>query len=87
MSQRDKLLEKIRNNPYNVSFSDLTALLEGLGFVRIRVTGSHYIYRVGRRSVPIPRHGQTVKAYVVRLALEALDEYHGDEARSGNDAA
>jgi hypothetical protein len=78
MSQRDKLLEKIRNNPYNVTFSDLVAVLEGLGFSCVRHS-KHYVYRVGKRNVLIPRHGATVKAYVVRQALAALDEYYENE--------
>ena len=79
MSQRTKLLERIRNNPNDVAFSDLTAALEGLGFPLIRTTGSHHYYGVGGCIVVVPRHGSKVKAYVVRQALGVLDEFYGDE--------
>lgn len=79
MTQREKLLSRIRNNPSNVTFDDLTAALKGLGFPLVRTTGSHHFYPVGRRTVPIPRHGALVKSYVVRQALDALDEYFESE--------
>jgi predicted RNA binding protein YcfA (HicA-like mRNA interferase family) len=79
MSQRAKLLQKIRNNPSDVTFDDLTAALEGLGFPLVRIKASHYFYRVGKRSVVVPRHGPTVKGYVVRQALDALDEFYEDK--------
>jgi predicted RNA binding protein YcfA (HicA-like mRNA interferase family) len=79
MSQREKLLSKIRNNPYNVTFADLTAALESLGFPLVRTTGSHHFFRVGKRTVIVPRHGAKVKAYVVQQALDALDEFYGPE--------
>jgi len=79
MSQRDKLLERIRNNPADVTFADLTAALESLGFPLDHVKGSHHFYCVGRRMVVVPRHGPKVKAYVGRQALDALDEFYGDE--------
>lgn len=77
MTQREKLLRKIRNNPKNVTFDDLTAALEGLGFPLMRITASHHIYRVGKRtvSIPKPKQGPQTKSYVVQLVLDALDEY------------
>jgi predicted RNA binding protein YcfA (HicA-like mRNA interferase family) len=79
MSQREKLLSKIRNNPSDVTFADLTATLKGLGFPLVRTTGSHHFYRVGKRSVIVPRHGAKVKTYVVQQALDASDEFYGLE--------
>lgn len=79
MTQRDKLVNKIRNNPNNVSFADLKTALEGLGFPLVRVTGSHHMYRVGKKIVIVPRHEAQLKAYLVRKALDALDEYFGNE--------
>lgn len=76
MSQREKLLARIRNNPNDVTFADLTSALEGLGFSLVRTKGSHHYYRVGTRTVNVPRHGDKVKAYVVEQALEALDKYY-----------
>ncbi len=76
MSQREKLLARIRNNPNDVTFADLTSALEGLGFPLVRITGSHHYYRVGNRTIIVPRHGAKIKAYIVKQALDALDEYY-----------
>jgi predicted RNA binding protein YcfA (HicA-like mRNA interferase family) len=82
MTQRERLLSKIRNNPYDVTFADLTAVLEGLGFPLVRTRGSHHFFRVGKRTVIVPRHGAKVKAYVVQQALDALDEFYGTDSSS-----
>jgi predicted RNA binding protein YcfA (HicA-like mRNA interferase family) len=79
VSQRAKLLRRIRNNPSDVTFAELAALLEGLGFPLMRITGSHHVYRVGKRNVILPRHGSKVKAYLVQQALDALNEFFGPE--------
>jgi len=79
MSQREKLLGRIRNNPTDVTFADLAAVLTGLGFPLVRITGSHHVYRVGKRNVIVPRHGAKVKAYLVQQALDALNEFYGPE--------
>jgi len=75
MTHREKLLQKIRNNPRQVSFADLDKLLLASGFVRRapRSGSSHFIYtRAGHvLSVPYkrPHLGQTY----VKQALQMLD--------------
>jgi predicted RNA binding protein YcfA (HicA-like mRNA interferase family) len=44
MAKRSKLLERIRNNPKQVSFHDLRQLLESFGFELDHATGSHYVF-------------------------------------------
>lgn len=75
MSQREKLLARIRNNPYDVSLADLISMLEGRGFALER-SERHYVYHIGRRIATVPRHPLKVKSYIVKQVLEALDEYY-----------
>ena len=42
MVGRQKLMLRIRNNPRNVRFSDLTPLVEAAGFVLIRQRGTSH---------------------------------------------
>jgi len=58
MSKREKLLEKLRQNPKNVRFDDIDTLLSGLGFEK-RQRGSHVTFSqkaCGRITVPIKNH-------------------------------
>lgn len=73
MSQREKLLARIRNNPSDVTLADLISALEGRGFGLAR-TNKHFVYHIGKRIVTVPRHPLTVKAYIVKQVLDALDE-------------
>ena len=46
MTRRDKLYERIANNPKDVNYEDLDKLLKKKGFTRRQPSGgsSHYIY-------------------------------------------
>jgi predicted RNA binding protein YcfA (HicA-like mRNA interferase family) len=75
MSKRDKLRRKLRNNPKGVKFSDLEALLLRFGFVLVRITGSHHMFRhhdEGEKLV-IPVHGNHVKPEYVIEVIDILD--------------
>jgi predicted RNA binding protein YcfA (HicA-like mRNA interferase family) len=81
MSQRAKLLQKIRNNPKGVSFDELDSLLQWYGFELNRVRGSHHIYRhrTSERTFTIARHGAAVHSRAIREILSAIDELGADE--------
>lgn len=76
MSTRDKLLASIRNNPRNVRFADLVALLAGHGFTKARQNGSHQIFAhprfPGTVTIQEGPNG-TAKGYQVRQALAAIE--------------
>jgi hypothetical protein len=76
MSQRDKLLEKIRNNPRQVRFEDLDLLLKQYGFVCRQPRGgsSHYVYSCGPVVITIARHKPHVHSKAVRQVLEFVDQ-------------
>jgi predicted RNA binding protein YcfA (HicA-like mRNA interferase family) len=46
VTKREKRLQRIRQNPNNVSFKDLRALLEDHGFALERSSGSHHSFKV-----------------------------------------
>lgn len=75
MSKRDKLLEKLLNNPTNVKFETLQSLLIHFGFVERQPKGgsSHYTYTFKHYIITIPKHKPVNKVYVKRV-LELLNE-------------
>lgn len=74
MARKEKLLERLRNNPTNVRFEDLDKLLRWYGFEsRSPRRGSHYFYkRKGCRPISIPRD-RRVKSVYVRRALALIE--------------
>ena len=44
MSKREKLRERLRDNPKNATFSDIQKLLEQEGFTLDRITRSHHVF-------------------------------------------
>jgi predicted RNA binding protein YcfA (HicA-like mRNA interferase family) len=76
MSQWEKLLARIHNNPKTVTFAELDKLLQRAGYVRRQPGGgsSHYVYTKGNRLLTIPKHSPYVKERYVKEALKVLDE-------------
>lgn len=77
MSRRQKRLERIRQNPNNVSLADLQTVLEDYDFEYRRTSGSHYTftYELGGETrlftVPFRR---PVKPVYVKQALRIIDQ-------------
>jgi predicted RNA binding protein YcfA (HicA-like mRNA interferase family) len=79
MSQREKLLEKIRNHPKSVSFDDLDSLLQMYGYEPRRTSGSHHIYVCkGRPPINVTRHGAQVDPGAVKDVLRMIEESDDD---------
>ena len=77
MSQFEKLLERIKNNPKSVRFEELQKILEKYGFVGSQPQGcsSHYTFRrTDGKKVTIPRHSPYVKAIYVKLVIDLIGE-------------
>jgi predicted RNA binding protein YcfA (HicA-like mRNA interferase family) len=73
-----KLLERVRNNPRDVRFTDLEVLIEAFGYTLNRTTGSHRIFE--HRDAPIgltvqPDRNGKAKPYQVREFLRDVDRY------------
>ena len=81
MSKSDKLLQRIRNNPKNVSFSELEKLLFYYGFELRRSRGSHHIYAHTERkelTITIPFKRPHVGAFYVKEALKQIERLDVD---------
>lgn len=79
MGQREKLLERIRNNPKDVAFDDLDKLLQWHGFERRNPGGSHYVYsRAGATHLTVPR-ARPLRSVYVRQALALLESLQESE--------
>ncbi len=95
MSKRKKRLQKLRNNPKDVSFDDLRLVLEDYGFELQNIVGSHYTFRIMIDENPhllvIPFH-RPIKPIYVKKALQLIDrlineeDTEEDESDSGENA-
>ncbi|WP_035463404.1 type II toxin-antitoxin system HicA family toxin [Alicyclobacillus macrosporangiidus] len=75
MTQFEKLLERIRNNPKTVRFDELDRVLIRSGFRRRqpRSGSSHYTYIRGKQILVVPFHKPYVKQIYVERAIELLE--------------
>ena len=79
MTKRDKLLDKVRNNPKAVTFDELVKLLTWYDFSLRRVKGSHHIYVRGACRITVVWRRPHVDPEAV---LEVIDSI--DDVESGN---
>ena len=82
MSDRERLLAKIRSRPNSVRFDELTKLLCWYGFELRRVRGSHHLYRRGSFNVVVPRRTPHVHSYVVKQVIQIIDESMAESEES-----
>ena len=74
MSNKEKLLQKILNNPQGVRFDEFDALLKYFGVECRRVRGDNFIYkRKGYQSLSIPRK-TPVRSIYVKQALDLIED-------------
>jgi predicted RNA binding protein YcfA (HicA-like mRNA interferase family) len=74
MVRKEKLLEKIRQNPKNVRFQDIDKLLLSRGFEK-RQRGSHATYILkGQGRITIPLRKPFILPVYVKEVLKLLDE-------------
>lgn len=73
-----KLLAKILNGSFDVSFADMRRLVEAFGFQLSRVRGSHHIFAHAgiRELVNLQNVGGKAKAYQIRQFLKLVEEYN-----------
>ena len=77
MSKRQKRLERIRQNPNNVSLADLRSVLEDYGFEHRKTTGSHYTFSYvldGSTRLLVVPFRRPVKLIYVKQALRIIDQ-------------
>ena len=74
MTKKQKLLEKIKNNPIDVTFSDIKKLLAEEGFMLQRITGSHHIFKKDDVIFVIPVHQNHVKSVYVKRVIKLIEQ-------------
>ena len=75
MGEREKLLQRIRQSPHNVTFKDVRKLLESEEFILDRITGSHHVFRKSDIVFVVPVHHNRVKTVYVKRMIEIIEEY------------
>jgi hypothetical protein len=79
MSRCDKILEKAKNSPNNLSFDELCYLAECNGFIWRRTSGSHQIYENSNllpkqnRNLNFQNVNGKAKPYQVKQLLRAIE--------------
>jgi hypothetical protein len=76
MPKCEKLLERARNSPENITFHELRQLAECFGFTRSRTKGSHHIYKLpGYPEIVNIQEGRNGKAkpYQVKQVVDHID--------------
>ena len=84
MANCDKLLQKAKNNPADLRFTEICNLIECYGFELARTKGSHFMYKYpGRRElINLQDKNGKAKEYQVKQVLEAIEELIKDEGKS-----
>lgn len=74
MTKKEKLLDKAKNNPQNLTFNEFKTLLEQHGWVLARTKGSHQSYanKTTKAVIPIQPDGDKAKDYQVKQFLKHL---------------
>jgi hypothetical protein len=84
MSKKEKLLDKIKNNPKAVPFDDLDNILIWYGFKK-RSSGSgtsHVYYTFGMHHISVPYKRPYVKDIYVKQILDILDQIDQEQSLS-----
>lgn len=77
MSRKDKLVNKARENPGSLAFSELERLVRYFGYTQVRQSGSHRIFRragEGYRRFNFQEHNGEAKIAQVREFVDYAEE-------------
>lgn len=72
ISQKEKLIQTIKNNPDDVSFEELHKYLTMHGATYREGKGSHRVYHLNGERLPIPRQ-KPLKGIYVKLAISLVE--------------
>ena len=75
--RKQKLLDRLTNNPKGARFDDLRTLLMYEDFQLERVTGSHHIFKKAGIRFVIPVHKNRVKLAYVRKVIKLIEQTKG----------
>ena len=88
MSKRRKRLERIRQNPKNVSLDELRHVLEDYGFEYRQTVGSHHIFSYflgGQSKLLVVPFKRPLKPIYVKRALKVIDQIIQERGEDGSD--
>ncbi|NJL81894.1 MAG: type II toxin-antitoxin system HicA family toxin [Chloroflexaceae bacterium] len=74
MTKKEKLLKRLKNNPNNVTFTDVRKLMEQENFRLDHITGSHHVFKREEVTFVIPVHNNRVKSIYVKRAIELIEQ-------------
>lgn len=72
MSQKEKLMQRIKSNPKDVGFDDLHQYLVANGAEWREAKGSHRYYTLKGETLAVPRQ-RPLKAYLVKRAIALVE--------------
>lgn len=77
MGRKEKLYEKLKNNPGSATLDDLDNLLRWCGFELRRVHGSHHIYKHPKHAllVTVP-YQKPLKTVYVKNVLALFEQFY-----------
>ena len=79
VSSAEKELQRLKNNPKNVSFEDVDRLLTSHGFRRRNTGGSHFVFTSPSGQIlTIPKH-KPVKEHYVRAVVRIIENEEGEQ--------
>jgi len=76
--RKQKLIDRLINNPKQATFEDLRTLLRYAGFRLDRVTGSHHIFKKSGITFVIPVHANRVKSVYVKRVIALIEQAKGN---------
>lgn len=76
ITKKEKLLNRIKNNPKTVKFEELDKILQGDGFERRQPSGgsSHYTYGLADKILTVPCKKPYIKVIYVKMAIKLLED-------------
>lgn len=73
MSNVEKLLKNIENNPKNVRMAELKKLLEWYGYELVSINGSHHKFKKDGISIIVP-YKKPIKEIYIKQVLQILKD-------------
>ncbi|MGI8351694.1 type II toxin-antitoxin system HicA family toxin [Niallia circulans] len=74
MAKIDKIILKMKNQPKGITFNEVKKVLEHLGYIVVRIRGSHHQFRNEQGLVTTVKRENPVAVEAVKDALERLGE-------------
>ncbi|UAT31951.1 type II toxin-antitoxin system HicA family toxin [Bacillus badius] len=74
MAKIEKIIEKMKNQPKGITFTEIKKVLEHAGYKVVRVAGSHYQFRNEQGLLTTVKRENPVDIQAVKDALNRLGE-------------